>query len=91
MFKIIRHKSTVYAFLVLLFKLPPKKMERSQSPRCGKSRFGSSYFLVWFKVRLVLFGQEERDVRSVLNSRLVDPLDNTFRWKLDLTETYSLL
>ena len=31
MFKIIRHKSTVYAFLVLSFKLPPKKMERSQS------------------------------------------------------------
>ena len=31
MFKIIRHKSTVYAFLVLSFKLPRKKMERSQS------------------------------------------------------------
>ena len=95
MFKIIRHKSTVYAFLVLLFKLPPKKMERSHSEAISSVRKVALRFifssLFGFKVRLVLFGQEERAVRSVLNSRLVDPLENTFCWKLDLTEEYSLL
>ena len=38
MFKIIRHKSTVYAFLVLSFKLPPKKIERSQSEAISSVR-----------------------------------------------------
>ena len=79
-FMIIRYKSTVYAFLVLSFKLPPKKMQRSQSEVIS---------LVWKVALRFIFsslavlnfcfssGQEERVVWSVLHLRLAGVLETT--------------